>query len=673
VTNPVLTYFKQDRVSAVCVCFAVVWIVIATSLIYLYPYPFDNLNSRIYDWKLNLSPARGQSSDIVHLDVDDQAVKEIGSPWPWNREVSAAILNKLTEFGARVVAFDIFYSTPGKGKGGEEGDQAFFEAIKRAGNVISATGLGTLTDSRDDRPLELPQDRSRADALYDKSWPFEVPQRLSLLRVLRMQGAALPLLPIIEDSKAVGHITANPDRDGVYRKIALLVKLEDRCVPSLSLAALMAYWNLPPEAIVLSGKNEIEIKRPAGTTRIPIDSKGMILVNWGQPWKSFKHYSAKDLLSHTPDPQRAARYKDKIVIVAVTATGNSDFGTTPLSINSPLSRIHSHALNTILADSFISRIPVCPWIVVSSILVALLFPLIFARLGLKTQVGLACSICVFAAVASAVCFRLWSYDAPLTEFYFTILPTVCATLFVKGASVEWQAAQAKFALEQYLPPEYVEKALSSGTPLDFSPKRQELTVVFVDIQGFSTLSEVVDIEYVNGFLKDFYYGMTQVAIKHQGRIHAFLGDGFLAVFGDLIPIENHAEAAVAASIEMQKAMAALSGQWARSGIQQFAKGIKIRIGINTGMVFAGDLGGGGHLEYTIVGSAVNIASRLQALAPPGGIMLTARTRALAPNADICGEPENVRLRGFEKDTQVYKLCPETIEDAKVIEMASRRP
>jgi adenylate cyclase len=673
VANRVFTYLKRDRVCAACVSVAVLWIAIAAVLVHQYPGPFDSLNSIIYDLKIRFSPANSHSSEIVHLDVDDQAIKAVGSPWPWNREVSARILNNLTEFQAKVVVFDIFYSTPGKGSEGEKGDQTFFEAIKRAGNVISATGLGILTDADDARPLELPHDRSRADALYDKSWPLEIPRSLNLLRVLRMEGAALPLTPIIEASEAVGHITANPDPDGVYRKTALLIRLEDRCVPSLSLATLMAYWNLSPQALVLNRKNEIEIKRPSGTIRIPVDSKGMILVNWGNLWQSFKHYSAKQLLTDAPDRELASLYKDKIVIVGVTATGNPDIGTTPLSINAPLSRIHSHALNTILAQAFISRLPVYPWIMVSAVLVAILFPISVPRLGLRTQLWLAVFVCAFPLVVSMACFRFWSYDAPLVEFYLFVLPPIFASLFVKGASVEWQATQTRFALEQYLPPEYIQKALNGGTELDFSAKRQELTVVFVDIQGFSALSEVVDIEYVNDFLKDFYDRMTQVALKHRGRIQAFLGDGFLAVFGDLIPVENHAEAAVAASIEMQKEMGVLSDQWARSAIPQFAKGMKIRIGVNTGIVFAGDLGAGGRLEYTMVGSAVNIASRLQALAPPGGIMLTARTKALAPNADIAGEPESVRLKGFEKDTQVYKIYPETIDGAKVIEMASRRP
>lgn len=418
----------------------------ATAFIFLNPHPFDNLNSRIYDWKMSVKPARIQSPDIVHVDVDDAAVQEYGL-WPWDRAISARIVEKLAEFGAKVIAFDIFYSPSGKSK---EGDEAFFKAIKKAGNVVSATGLGVLTND-DEAPLELPEDRSKADALYDKSWPLETPSGLHLLRVQKMRNAALPLVPIIEGSKAVGHITAHPDGDGVYRKVALLVKLEDRCVPSLSLACLMAYWNLPAQTIAFNGNREIEIRRTTGVVRIPIDTKGMILVNWGDPWKSFKHYSVKDVLSNAPDPERPKRYKDKIVVVAVTATGNTDFGATPLSINAPLSRIHSHGLNTILADGFVSRFPVFPWIVVFSILLAIGFPLIVVSLNFRIQAALAGLICVLVFLGSAACFLTWSYDVPLAEFCFIALPAICASLFVRIASVEWQTAQYRLALEQFLP------------------------------------------------------------------------------------------------------------------------------------------------------------------------------------------------------------------------------
>jgi len=249
----------------------------------------------------------------------------------------------------------------------------------------------------------------------------------------------------------------------------------------------------------------------------------------------------------------------------------------------------------------------------------------------------------------------------LAEFLVIFVPAACGSLVVRGASVEWQVAQAKRALERYLPPELLERSLKRGMSPDLSTRRQELTVVFVDMEGFSTLSESVEVEYVGRFLKDFFEGMTRAILQHQGRIHQFLGDGFLAVFGDLVPLENHADAAVKAAVAMQQEMSKVNSKWADPGIGELENGISIRVGINTGMVFVGDLGSDRRLEYAVVGSAVNIASRLQALAPPGGIMITSRTRALLKNPNMCQGPEKVKLKGFERETEVYTIEPASIE------------
>ncbi len=652
-------FAKKNKILVTCVCFSAGCSLLATLLIFLFPSPFGNLNFKIYDWKTTIRPVRRCSPDIVHLDIDDQAIREHGL-WHCDRALSARLVEKLSGLGARVIAFDIFYSAIGKNI---EGNEAFFEAIKRAGNVVSATGLGMLTDMPD-KPLELPRDRSQADALYDAGWPLPVPGMFHLWRVFKLQDSALPLLPIIQNSKEIGHITGHPDRDGVYRKVALLVKLEDHCIPSFSLATLMAYWNLSADRIVLNGKKEIQIKRGSELTTIPVDSRGMLLVNWGKPWTSFKHYSVNDVLNDAPDPSLAARYRDKIVIIGITATGNTDSGTTPLSVNAPLSRIHSHALNTILTGDFILQISPFPWIIVTSILVAILFPLMTSRLSLTLATLFAGLISLAAFVGATACFFLWSYDIPLIEAFFVFLPAACGSLLIRGTSIEWESALAKRALGHYLPPELLDKSFRDGMNPDLSTRRQELTVVFVDMQNFSTLSETVEVEYVSRFLKEFFERMTQSILKHQGRIHQFLGDGFLAVFGDLIPILDHAEAAFAAALDMQKEMTALNAGWANSGIAEFAKGIKMRIGINTGIIFAGDLGADRRLEYTIVGSAVNIASRLQSLAPPGGIMLASRTRALLKNPSICRGPENVKLKGFQRYMDVYTVDPESIQGSE---------
>jgi len=645
---------KKKKVAAIAATVAIAWSLLAAVLIYLFPHIGEGLNHKIYDWKMSLAALPEPHSKIVHLDVDDEAIKQYGV-WPWDRAMSAKIIQRLTELGAKAVVFDVLYTAKGRS---QEGDRAFVETVKQAHNVISACVVG-LTKNENEK-LEVDQDRTRADALYDMSWNMTVPQDLRPFRVVTLRNSSLPLPELILDSQGIGHICATPDSDGVYRKIPLLVKLEDRYIPSLSLATIRYFLALPFDNITVTNKGEIRIESDAQVIKIPVDPKGMMLVNWGDVWETFRSYSVIDVLSDEPDQARESRYKDKIVIVGVVATGSTDFGVTPRDIHSPLSRIHSHALSTILRGNFIRQVPAFPYTVIFALVCAILFALGSAKLRIKMATILVAIVCAAALGLSILFFTWWSYDVPVSEFFFIFGPSALAALAVRVATIELQASRTSRAVERYLSPELLETIVSGETELDLSTKRVELSIMFVDIKGFSTISETVAVEYINRLLNDFLDTMTKAVFEYHGTIDKFLGDGMLAFFGDPVPLENHAQAAVNSALKMQRDMVQFNAPWAGSGIAELAGGIQIRIGINSGLVIVGNVGSSRRLEYTIVGSAVNIASRLQSLAPPGGIIMTGRTKALLKDDIKCEGPEYVRVKGIDKDIEVYKITPELI-------------
>jgi len=549
----------------------------------------------------------------------------------------------------------VLYCSAGRS---EAGNRAFFKAIKDSGRYVAATGLRITDDMNAE--LEVGPDRSRADALYDFSaWQMTVPSRFKLFKVVGLDDSFLPLKPVIVSARSLGHIKATPDHDGVHRRIPLFIRLVDRYIPALCMATLTSYWNLKPGDFSLSRDGYVEIKRKGQVLKIPVDSHGMMPVNWGKIWDVDKDYSVVDVLSDEPDTARESRYKDKIVIVGVTGTGTTDFGVTPVEVTTPLSRIHSHTLSTILMKNFITEIPAFPYIVVFSVLLGILFALGATRIRLKIGIVAAVVICVSALVLSFVIFIVWSCEAPIIEFLVIFTPAASIALAGRAGSIELQALRSSRALERYLSPELLTSIVESGSDLDLTTKRSELTVVFVDIEGFSTISETVQVEYINNFLNDFFERMTLAIFEYQGTVDKFLGDGILAFFGDPVPIENHAMAAVKASLEMQDQMAELNAQWAHSGIPDFEKGVRIRIGINTGLIIVGNIGSSRRLEYTVLGSAVNIASRLQSLAPPGGIIMTSRTSGLVREEIPCEGPDYVKVKGIDRDIEVYRIFPET--------------
>ncbi len=632
--------------------FATVWCVIAVLGAKLLETPWENLNGELYNMKMGWVAHPDPSPEIVHLDIDDAAIEQYGK-WPWSRGMSARIVNRLEEFGARLTVFDIFYAA--KNTNDPEGDRAFFEAIKRSGDVVSSFVPSISLVEPTVQEIQENSDPARADDIYDFwAWDLFVPSRLDLFHINAVPAARTALPPIIRGSRSGGHIKGMPGSDGVHRSVPMLVQYVDRCVPSLSLAALIAYWDVPPGKLSLGSDGTLTIPRDSGAFELPLDDHGMLVVNWAEPW-SFRRYSVRDLLSDVPDRARESRYRGKIVIVAATFTGSTDFGTTPVDPHYPLSRIHSNSLNTIFKERFIWRIQPFPLVVVVAVLVSLVYAWVAVDIRLRFGVGIGIGIWLAALLGSIAAFVWLSCDIPVVEFYSIFVPVALAALVVRTVTFELEAARTSRAMERYLSPDLVEMVVTGEGELDLSTKRQELTVVFIDIVGFSTISETVQVEYINRFLNEFFETMTQCVFKYHGTVDKFLGDGMLVFFGDPLPLENHAIAAIDCAREMQKQMIDLNLRWAASGILEFQQGIRIRIGMNTGVVIVGNIGSNRRMEYTVLGSAVNIASRLQSQAHPGGIVFSSRTKAATRTEIECEGPEFVRVKGIDRNIEIYRI------------------
>jgi adenylate cyclase len=631
-----------------------------SALCLFWPDPFESLDSRIYDLKMRYSDADPLKKSIVHLDVDDKSILKLG-PWPWDRGLSARIVNRLSDAGVALIVFDIIFTTQGKSP---QGDNAFFQALSSSDRVVSATGLGTT----DNTYMKDAIDRARADALYKRAWPVRLPESNKYLKVAKLSDALVPLPPILENSKAVGHIKSTADPDGVQRKVALLMKYEDKCVPSLSLAALAAYLNVGPKDVTVTDSGEITLKHASGVLTIPVDQRGQMLIRWQtrregsdgdsrrhKPWQSLDDDSASEILSSDGDAYKLGKYKDKIVIIAVTASGTTDIGVSPLAGECPLSRVHSNALNTMLTGRFIRSVPLFPFIIPAAVLLSICFAFIAARVRLFHAVLLLAAVGVFYMFFSFLMFTRASYEIPTSAPWLVFVLTASGSLIVQGIRTESEALHAAEALQRYLSPQMLDTIIKEGTEIDLSTRRKELTILFADIEGFSTISEIVDVEYLEKFLNEFFEAMTRSVFDHKGTVNKFLGDGLLAFFGDPVELENHALAAIKAANQMHKEMLRLNSLWSGTGIPEFDKGIHIRIGINTGMVVVGNIGSKQRMEYTVLGSAVNLASRLQGLATPDRTLITARTYALAKDKLKCSAARKESVRGLERGVTVYEV------------------
>jgi adenylate cyclase len=611
--------------------------------------PFENLDFRIYDVLMRYRDAGPVNNAIVHLDVDDKSVREFGL-WPWDRKLSARIVSRLSEAGAALIVFDILYTVQGTRP---QGNEAFFQAISSSGRVVSATGFG-ITDLAD-AYVKDESAPARAEALYERAWPVALSEDNEFFKVARLSDTLVPLAPILEYSRGIGHIKSNSDADGVHRRVSLLVRYHEKCVPSLSLATLAAYFNVNPDGVTVTDNREISLKHSDGVVTVPIDQRGRMVISWHRPLRSFARYSALDVLGTHADNPDLQKFRDKIVIIAVTASGTTDIGVSPLASECPLSRVHSNALNTMLAGNFIRSVAPFPFLIPASVLLSICFGFIAARVRILYAVLLLAGVTASFLIFSFLIFIKASYEMPTVAPILVFALSASASVVVRGISTESEAYRASEALQRYLSPQMLDTIIRENKEIDLATKRKELTILFADIEGFSTISETVDVEYLEKFLNEFFEAMTRSVFDHRGTVNKFLGDGLLAFFGDPVELENHALAAIKAGNQMHKEMRRLNSVWNTTGIPEFDKSVRLRIGIHTGLVVVGNIGSRQRMEYTVLGSAVNIASRLQGSAAPDCMLISARTYALARDKLTCSAARKIRVKGMERDVTVYEV------------------
>lgn len=212
--------------------------------------------------------------------------------------------------------------------------------------------------------------------------------------------------------------------------------------------------------------------------------------------------------------------------------------------------------------------------------------------------------------------------------------------------------ERKKSLERFLAPQLVQTVYASDEPLATQTRRKKLTAFFSDIRGFTSLADTIEPEEVVDLLNDYFAEMTEIIFRHEGTLDKFMGDGIMVFFGDPIRQDDHAQRAVAMAIEMQAAMIELQKKWFGSGSHPIAIGI----GINTGYMTVGNIGCNEHMDYTVIGTQVNIAARLESLAEPGEILISHATKGLLDDSFDCEDAGEVMVKGITQPVAIYRVA-----------------
>lgn len=624
----------------------------------------DRLEYLAYDLRLKagLQHDPAPPPEILIVDIDEASLQQEGR-WPWPRARLAELVAALQTAGAAVIALDMVLSEPETDPVAEllrrlpddlaQGALADFlagESRQLSGDARLAeqfaagdTVLGVVFHNQGSLPV---------GALPPPLFTVEADATSHLVPTLPTYTANIEVLQNATDY--AGFLTALPDSDGVIRRAPLLLRHGDGLYPALALETARLYLLSEQPHLhttSLGAATAIEAIDIAGH-RIPTDAAGRVLVPYRGPSGSFARLSAAALLRGDVGADAIA---NRIVLIGTSALALADLKATPVQSVYPGVEVHANLIAGILTGHF----PHEPaWAPGASFLLLLGLGLLLAvGLPLLTELGMLMLTAVALAGLVLVNAWLWNRAGLVLGLATPVLMILALAVFHLGYGFLFEARgrrQLKDMFGQYVPPELVEEMSRAGGHYDFAGESRELSVLFADIRGFTTLSETLSAGDLKALLNRFFTPMTRIIFDRRGTIDKYVGDMIMAFWGAPVRDPQHAGHALAAALDMLRAVKSLREAFVREGLPPIAIGI----GINSGMMNVGDMGSQYRRAYTVIGDAVNLASRLEGLTKFYGVSLVVgpRTRELAPEF-VYRRLDRVRVKGKREAVEVYEpLC-----------------
>jgi adenylate cyclase len=609
----------------------------ALSVLYLSNASFpEMLEQKLLDLRFTTRGKIAPGPETVIAAIDEKSISKLGR-FPWTRTVWARVVERLTEEGARVVVFDVFFPEPEN----VEADDLFQASIAQSGRVVLPLVFDIVGDSA---YLESGMTGQHLDDLIPSSYavlrnsdePFGIiPAKMVLPPILRFSSVA----------KSLAFVNMSPDIDGTLRWEMLAIKYRDEYYAPIGLQAARLYRELGDENMALDFHGSVQL----GEAAIPTDQYGRMLINYRGPGGTFPFYSVSDILDQTLPP---GVLKDKIVLIGATAMGIYDLRVTPFSNNMPGIEKHASVVDNILRGDFLRRVEtgVLPLIFLFALLLGVALP----RLGAGT--GAALFFVLFTGYLGMVYYLfaaegIWfNLVYPASALFFGYTSQTAYRFFME----ERRARDIRRMFSSYVSKRIVDELIRDPSKAKLGGDRKEITVLFSDIRGFTSFSEKHQPEEVVSLLNEYLGAMTEIVFRHEGTLDKFVGDAIMALWGAPVGQPDHAERAARCALDMIHKLKQLQAKWTAEG--KYA--IDIGIGINTGDMVVGNMGAEGKkMDYTVIGDNVNLGARLEGLTRKynNHIIISEYTYEKVKDIVEARELDSVTVKGKEKPVVVYDL------------------
>jgi adenylate cyclase len=575
----------------------------------------------------------------------------------------------LKQAGAKAVVFDILFLEPDSAA--EEFDAVFAEEMQAAGNVYLPFLMQEQQKSSDDSIVSPTDLQKPSPDILKKATIALDDQELQPQTILQTYtGEKLPTPLLAQAAHGLGYINLTPDIDGTTRRLPLLTQVGNQTF--LHIATSVARDILTADQATLR-RRELRL----GPVTIPLTTEQEMVIDWNGTLENriYPVYPIGAVLRSFTDMQGGkqplldpALFRDKIVFVATTAAGTYDLRVTPLSAFAPGVLIHMSALDNILRHRHLQ--PASWWIFAVSTLILTLgtawaFMLIPSQRVKPIAIGGLAIVYYGLAVHAFTSHGLW-LDLAIPE-------GALAISFAAAATVEYltegkQRRQLRTVFDKYMAAEVVDEIMRNPEAIRLGGEKKELSILFSDIAGFTSISERLDPETLVELLNKYLSAMTDIILQHRGNVNKYLGDGIMAIFGAPRGDPNHASLACFAALDSQAELAKRREQWKAEGQPE----ISARIGINSGWLVVGNMGSQARMEYTVMGDTVNLASRLEGANKYYDtlILLGPRTYELAARDIEAREIDRMRVKGKKEPVVVFELLARkgnlSIEQQRVV-------
>ena len=636
--------------------FTSIWMVIIVAVVLLGVRVNNNdyvktLRYKTWDFFQTIHPRQDVSDLITIVDIGEEDIKKYGQ-WPWPRHIMAMLHARIGDAGAVMINYNILFAEPDRmgskqylnsfpmsnetrellQKSLVDTDRVFAEVIKASGNTI----LMMSVKNEKDNILPTVTQIIKKGNVVPWLWNYA--------------GIVPPLSVLTVGVAGTGVNVTAPEPDSIVRKMPILIAIGEKIYPSMLIENVRAINKSKRIKVIAKehGIDEVLVSKKAG---IPVNHNAEMYINYADP-KKYNHISADHILSSNFDPNTL---KGKIVIVGLDAAGLSVLKYTPFGLTTDQT-ITAQALDTIITGKYLLRIPQADtYEIIAMALLGLLMIVLIPRTSVLLSVPLL--IFVLGGISYAS-FMAYANKGFLVDPSFAVLYIFLIwshSTYNNFATQSRLRKQIKKQFEHYLDPGMVKKLQKDPSLLKLGGETREMTFLFSDIRGFTPISEKYkgNPEGLTKLINRFLTRMTDVIIANGGTIDKFMGDCIMAFWNAPIENKKHRELAVKSALEMNVALKELNMHLQAEGLPQ----INIGIGINTGEALVGNMGSEQRFDYSVIGDAVNLASRLESSSKTLGktIVIGEDTRHTIETTYPFEYIDSITVKGKTEEIKVYTI------------------